>query len=315
MIDKYQAVLLGFAIGDALAAPIEDVVLQEATETGFVREYMKAFPSHPFSHLEPGQYSDETQMMMLVGQSIVASRGFSLNDLVKRFIDWFQSQRLRAMWRFPSNSVMKACRKLASGVPPTISGSLSAGVAATVRTVPLALAFWRTPALLKNSMEKSCRITHTDSRVVGAAMVLATAIKMGLEGSEPAVEVLVNQAIERAQIFSPDIGKRLNQMRMCLRLDPGPAMEQIGNSGFCMEAVPAALYWFFRHPRRFNDMIIGAANIGGDSDAIAAMAGAVFGAFNGLGSIPDRWFINLEGVADLKQLGCDLYRLAIPQHS
>lgn len=314
MIDKFQAALLGFAIGDALAAPIEDVVFQDPGDAVRVREYVKAFPSHPVSHLEPGQYSDETQLMLLVGRSVVASRGFSLDDLVKRFIDWFQSQRLREMWRFPSNTVMKACRKLAAGVPPSMSGGMSAGVAATVRTVPLALAFWRQPALLKNAIEKSCRITHADARVVGAALVLATAIKMGLEGNEPAVDVLVNQAIERAQVFAPDIGKRLNQMRMCLRLDPGPAMEQIGHGGYCLETVPAALYWFFRHPRRFDDMIIGAANVGGDSDAVAAMAGAVFGAFNGLGGISDRWLRHLEDVADIKQMGCDLYRLAVPQN-
>lgn len=312
MIDKFQASLLGYAIGDALAAPIEDVIRDSFEGPKLITEYVRAFPSHPVSHLEPGQYSDETQIMLVVAESLVAARGFSIEDLANRFVDWFQGQKSRSAWRFPSNTMMKACRKLASGVPWNQAGFPSAGVIATARTVPIALAFWRTPALLRDAIEKSCRMTHTDPRAVAAAMTLATAIRLGLEGGDPAPDVLVNAAIEKAQGYSPEIVKRLKTLRDVLRLDPPAAMEQLGNTGFCFDGVPAALYWFFRHPRRFDDMIVGAANVGGDSDAIAAMAGAVFGAFNGLSSISEKWLRPLEDAARIRQLGCDLYRLAVP---
>ena len=313
MIDKFQAVLLGYAIGDALAAPIEDVSRDSFEGPKVITEYIKAFPSHPISHLEAGQYSDETQIMLVVADSLAAARGFSIDDLANRFVDWFHSQKQRAAWRFPSNTMMKACRKLASGVPWNQAGFPSAGVIASARTVPISLLYWRTPILLRDSIEKSCRLTHTDPRVIAAALTLSIAIRMGLEGGDPAPDVLVNAAIEKAQGYSPEIVKRLKTLRDCLRLDPPAAMEQIGNGGFCYDSVPAALYWFFRHPRRFDDMIVGAANVGGDSDAIAAMAGAVFGAFNGLSAISEKWLKTLEDVSRIKQIGCDLYRLAIPQ--
>jgi len=312
MIEKFQAVLLGFAIGDALAAPIEDVIQDTLGGAIKITSYTKALPSHPLKHLEPGQYSDETQAMLLVGQSLVESRGFVPDNLVHHFVDWFQGQKLRALWRFPSNTMMKACRKLASGVPWNQAGFPSAGVIATVRTVPILLAFWRNSTLLKDAVEKSCRMTHTDSRVVAASLVLAAAIKMGLEGSEPTPDILINAAIERSQAFAPDIAKRLKVMRDCLKMEPTLAMEQIGKGGFCLEAVPAALYWFLRYPRQFDEMMIESANIGGDSDAIAAVAGAVFGAFNDLSAIPQRWIDRLENADKIKQLGCDLYRLASP---
>ncbi len=313
MIDKFQAVLLGYAIGDALAAPIEDVIRDPAMGHQRVTEYVKAMPSHPIAHLEPGQYSDETQVMLIVAESLVEKRGFSVDDLTQRFIDWYQMQKLRTSWRFPGNTMMKACRKLASGIPWTQAGFPSAGVIASARTVPIALAMWRSPGMLKDALDKSCRITHTDPRAVAGAIVLATVIRMGLESSEPAPDVIVNAAIERAQAFAPEIVKRLKTMRDALRAEPAAAMHQIGVSGFAMEAVPAALYWFLRHPRKFDEMIVGVANVGGDSDAIAAMAGAMFGAYNGLASIPDRWTKKLEGAARIRQLGCDLYRLSTPQ--
>ena len=57
-------------------------------------------------------------------------------------------------------------------------------------------------------------------------------------------------------------------------------------------------------------MIIGAANAGGDSDAIAAMAGAMFGAWYGIESINDRWLRQLEDASRIKQIACELYRMS-----
>lgn len=313
MIDKFQAALLGFAIGDALAAPFEDTTPEAGVPHKRITFFSKAPLSHPLAHLEPGFYSDETQTMLLVAESLVACKSFHVEDLVHRFVDWFQAQKFRSSWRFPGNTTMKACRKLASGAHWTLSGFPSAGVGGCTRVVPLGLAFWRSPSILRDSVEKACRITHTDPKVLACAMILTVAIKMGLEGSEPAPDVLINSAIEKAQGYSPEIVRRLKTVRDCLKMEVGPAIEQIGNSGFCFDSVCAALFLFFKFPKRFDDLMIEAANSGGDSDSIAAMAGAIFGAFNGLGSISERWIAPLENAERIKQLGCDLYRLGIPQ--
>jgi ADP-ribosylglycohydrolase len=313
VIDKFQASLLGFAIGDALASPIEDVIPDYVQGGQRVLTYTKAAPSHPLVHLEPGQYSDETQTMLILAESLVQTKGFHIDDVAHRFVDWFQTQKFRSAWRFPGNTTMKACRKLTSGTPWNQAGFPSAGIGACVRTVPLCLAFWRSPTLLRDSLEKSCRITHTDTKVLASSMVLATAIRMGLEGSEPAADVLVNSAIEKAQVYSTEIVRKLKTMKDCLRMETPAALANIGTSGFCFEAVCAALFLFLRSPKRFDDLIIEAANVGGDSDAIAAMAGAMFGAFNGLAVISEKWIRPLEQSERIKQLGCDLYRLATPQ--
>jgi len=312
MIDKYQAVLLGYAIGDALAAPAEDMTPESEIGSKKITDYFKALPSHPVSHLEPGQYSDETQLMIVVAESLIACRTFNVDDLVHRFVDWFQSQKLRSAWRFPSNSMMKACRKLAAGTHWTQAGFPSAGIIAVVRTVPIALALGRSTALLKDAIEKSCKVTHTDPKVVAAAMVLATAIKFGLDGNEPSPDIVINYVIEKTQGYSPEVLKRMKMLKDALKLDPGPALLTLGNSGYCFEALNAAFYWFFRFPRRFDDLIVEAANSGGDSDSITAMAGALFGAYNGLPAIPEKWLTPLENREKIQQLASDIYRLAIP---
>jgi ADP-ribosylglycohydrolase len=126
MIDKFQACLLGYAVGDALAAPIEDVFRSPEEGANAISFYVKAFPSHPVSHLVPGQYSDETQVMLLLTESLVAKGGFVLEDVIRRLVDWFQAQKKRSEWRFPGNTLIKSCRKLASGTPWTQAGHVSA---------------------------------------------------------------------------------------------------------------------------------------------------------------------------------------------
>lgn len=311
MIDKFQAAMLGFAIGDALAAPIEDTVRDAHSPS--LTGYVKAMPSHPISHLSPGQYTDETQTMLLVAESLVARKSFQVEDLVQRFVDWYHTQKFRSAWRFPGNTLMKACRKLASGTHWLQSGFPSAGVGAVVRTLPLALMFYRQPAALKNALEQSCRITHHDPRVFAGAHIFATVIRIGLEGTEPAPDVIINAAIERAQLYAADIPRRLKTVKDTLRIETPAAIEQIGNGGFCLDAVPAALYVFLKHPRSFDELLFAGTQVGGDSDAITAMAAAMFGAFNGLASISDKWLTPLENVEKIKQLGCDLYRLGVPQ--
>ena len=51
----------------------------------------------------------------------------------------------------------------------------------------------------------------------------------------------------------------------------------------------AALYCFLRHATSFADVIHNAVFIGGDTDTIASMAGAVAGALLGDAAIPPQW--------------------------
>jgi poly(ADP-ribose) glycohydrolase ARH3 len=69
-----------------------------------------------------------------------------------------------------------------------------------------------------------------------------------------------------------------------------------------------ALYCFLRHPDSFTQVIHEAVFIGGDTDTVASMAGAISGAFLGKGAIPPQWLHaireeqytaeDIEGLAD-----------------
>lgn len=63
------------------------------------------------------------------------------------------------------------------------------------------------------------------------------------------------------------------------------------------------------------ECVIRAVNVGGDTDTIGAMAGAVMGALHGRQWIPARWFDNIEngedGRDEMIELGRRLARLDV----
>jgi poly(ADP-ribose) glycohydrolase ARH3 len=87
------------------------------------------------------------------------------------------------------------------------------------------------------------------------------------------------------------------------RFSPRPAdsaievIEAIGNqyglSLKAIESVPAAIGAFVL-TNSFREAVVLAVNLGGDTDTIGAMAGAVAGAYYGFDQIPQEWIEPLE---------------------
>jgi ADP-ribosylglycohydrolase len=64
--------------------------------------------------------------------------------------------------------------------------------------------------------------------------------------------------------------------------------DQIKSTGYVVDSLEAAL-WSFWITDSFEDAIVMAANLAGDSDTIAAICGQVAGAYYGEQAIPREW--------------------------
>jgi ADP-ribosylglycohydrolase len=67
-----------------------------------------------------------------------------------------------------------------------------------------------------------------------------------------------------------------------------------GVSGYVNQTVPAALYCWARSPADFRKCVESAALLGGDTDTVASIAGAICGANLGAKSIPVEWIEGLK---------------------
>ena len=71
--------------------------------------------------------------------------------------------------------------------------------------------------------------------------------------------------------------------------DKGKMIAVLGNGIEATKSVLTATYCFLRQPKFYRDCILYAIGLGGDTDTIAAMTGAISGAYLGIEGIPSEW--------------------------
>lgn len=81
--------------------------------------------------------------------------------------------------------------------------------------------------------------------------------------------------------------------------NPDCAVELLGNDVSAQESVPAAIFTFVSCSHlSFSDTLLSAFSMGGDTDTIGTMVGALAGAHFGYSSIPVEWQRVCEGVEE-----------------
>lgn len=72
-------------------------------------------------------------------------------------------------------------------------------------------------------------------------------------------------------------------------------------------SVPTAIFVFLSHHHNFTGAVTYAVSLGGDTDTIASMTGAISGAYLGAEAIPPTWQENLENRDYIIGLGEKLF--------
>ena len=91
-------------------------------------------------------------------------------------------------------------------------------------------------------------------------------------------------------------------------------IDTVGTGIKAIEAVPAAIFSFLHKSNTcLKDVLFYSMSLGGDTDTIACMAGAIAGAYWGGKDIPKEWFPVTEGVEEITQYADELYELRVSQ--
>lgn len=308
---KFQGALLGAFVGDALGMPVEGWPPERIREEfGALREMQEA-------RLGAGTYTDDTQMMIAMGESLLACRGFDGEDMARRFVESYDPQRGYG------GGTVQVLRQLQSGVSwqaasKTVFEGGSFGNGAAMRIAPIGLFYYDDPYALREAAYESSHITHAHRLGKESAALQAFAIARALlvdaeQGVEP------QAFFDDLQAFvEPEVETVMQQMRtvedlLMTELTVEKITERIGNDVRAFVAVPAAVCAFLARPHSFEEAVVFAVSLGGDTDTIGAMAGAIAGACHGMSGIPSRWLNALEngpkGRDYVIELGAKLYQL------
>jgi poly(ADP-ribose) glycohydrolase ARH3 len=267
--DSARGALLGTFVGDALGMPYEGA-------------HPRAIPAElemVDARLGRGTYTDDTQMMIALAESLLRCDVVDPEDLARAFRSHYEpargygagTTRVLELWE-QGDSVEEAARRLFGG-----QGSLGNGAA--MRVAPVAVRFADDAVLLATQASRSARVTHAHPVGVDGAVVQAVAVAAALDEDDP-----LPAAIAAAR--TPELRDALMDLRDSAAI-AGPATSSAAGS------VPLAVAMAAR-AATFEEAVTRAISAGGDTDTAGAMAGAIAGARFGASSIPSRWIDALE---------------------
>lgn len=259
---------LGFAIGDALGATVEFMTKGEiGTKYGVHRKMIGG----GWLHLAPGQITDDTDMSMALGRSLVRKRDFDAKDICDEFAAWLKTGPVDV-----GNTCRRGIRRYV--IHGTVDGPYcdgDAGNGAAMRVLPVALATLGRPREMEEWTLAQCHITHNHPLSDDASLAFVRMVQALLagEGMKAARDV-TNELVEKHRAF---------------RFDPYRGQ----SSAYIVDTMQTVLHYYFITDS-FSDCVIQTVNQGGDADTTGALAGMLAGATYGLGEIPSTWLNKLD---------------------
>src|SRR6516164_7804187 len=176
--------------------------------------------------------------------------------------------------------------------------SFTAGNGSLMRLAPIPLAFRRAPRLAVYYAAESSKTTHAVPAAIDACKFYTALILGALDGRSK--EKILSPDFYQGSSLTPEIGEVADGSYKQKNL---PA---IAGAGYVVRSLEAALWAFYRSDT-FKAGALLAANLGDDSDTVAAVQLA--GAFHGAEAIPAVWLEKLTMRDLIRQLTDDLLAL------
>lgn len=286
MLDRMKGCMLGAAVGDALGMPNESTM---PALNKMRYGYRRAYKGHPNDALAPGQFTDDTQTMMLVAMLLADGKytderyGIALRELYSR-----------EALRFPDGSVSAACDHMvrekghSCGIRSTTAGCLPPAL-------PFALAYPDLHEATERAV-RACSVTHTHPGAHAAVSTFITLLYHAIHESPDPVNSALEQAKNEDEVLGSKIRNALALEEAGTEIDT--AVLKIGNDVSLYHTLPIA-FFLIRRYQVPADLLTVAAHVGGNTDTIGFLCGAYLGASRGKDAIPADL---LEGLEDRQRI-------------
>jgi poly(ADP-ribose) glycohydrolase ARH3 len=245
-------------------------------------------------------YTDDTDMTLALAESLIQRGKIDPEDIAKQF-------RLSCdLTRGYASGTINAVLALRAGlkwdqVARIVFDNGSFGNGAAMRVSPVGLFFHDDVAALEAAAMEQAKVTHAHPLGQWGAVMQACSVGLAVKQNpkEPlkADEVIphLREVLWRGPI---EYLRALNKIEELLALrEKCPAREIVQSLGNGVEAhfsVPSAYYLAVAYSPDFCDAIRTAVSLGGDTDTIAGMVGAIVGAHVGERGLPVEWIEQLE---------------------
>ena len=321
-LSRAHGALAGLALGDALGMPTQAMSPEQIRAVyGRITGLVDGDASQPYAPGMPaGSVTDDTEQALLIASLLLRGRASSsgrvaLNavEFAHALLAWEDSMIRRGSLDLLGPSTKAALERVRAGEDPLTVGGEGTTNGAAMRVTPIGIAVsTEDPEAFAEAVWSSCRVTHATRQGFHSAALVAAAVSMGIDAARsPSLDLrsllwkaltYVDSLPERgAWTPDPDV---VAATRRAMQLAANPAsssleclVEQVGTSVASAHAIPMAFALLARDPSP--RALLDAANLGGDTDTIGAIAGAILGAAFGVEVLPADSLSMIEEVSHL----------------
>lgn len=276
--------LAGLALGDAFGAPFEGGPPPEHSihDPGY-------FGLNPVIY---SQFTDDTKQTLSISKSLIKCGHFDPMDAILALIQDYErdprfygptSGRIFSM-------IQNGCAPLEAAQTLFEEGGGGRTNGSVMRGVPIGIFY--PPGDVREYSLAASRITHFHPVACEASAVFNTVISYLVRGGH------LTQAIDRA-IQSCEMDEVRNRIGTPEKYPLNPSMD-------ALDTLHASLS-IALSTDSFVDAVTEAVMLGGDTDTIAALSGALKGAEYGIESLPETWLRNTEGIDEVISCGRTLW--------
>jgi ADP-ribosylglycohydrolase len=203
-----------------------------------------------------------------------------------------------------------------AGTPAPYAGNGSA-----MRAAPLGLIFAGDPDGMCRAAGEQSRVTHRDPRCAAGAIAVAGAVALASSGVALDRTEFLEQLADWVEREDLSVAGAIRELDQWASLDPTAAARYVhttgldpahvdrwqGISAFVIPSILWSLYAVLRSPDDYWATICTAIEVGGDTDTMAAIAGAISGSRLGIAALPAPLLARLTdrgswGAAELAEL-------------
>ena len=333
-LSRAYGAFAGLALGDALGMPTQAMSPEQIRAVyGRVTGLVDGDVSQPYAPGMPaGSVTDDTEQALLIASLLVRGGGSSpgrvaldAGDFSHALLSWEDSMIERGSLDLLGPSTKAALERVRAGEDPLTVGGVGTTNGAAMRVTPIGIAMpTADPEAFADAVWSSCQVTHATRQGFQSAALVAAAVSLALDWPEASASDMttllwkavsyVDSLPERgAWTPDPDV---VAATRRAMQLVANPAsssleclVEQIGTSVASAHAIPMAFALLARDPSP--RALLDAANLGGDTDTIGAIAGAILGSMLGVKAFDAAMLTQVELTShlDLPSIALELLAL------
>ena len=300
---KTRAVVLGHAVADALGVPVEFCDRAEL-DMKPVQE-MLGYGTYPYP---AGCWSDDTSMSLAALDSIADGR-VDFDDIMIRLGEWYYRDGYTPTGKL--FDVGNVCSRaidnyFLNNIPAVECGpadEYSNGNGSLMRIHPFVLLTWSKGMEVsewESLIAGASSLTHRHERSILGCLIYTEILLRLLD--DPSKESVRPALVEASRRYA-DSPELRHYGRLFSEDFAELAREEIRSTGYVVDTLEAAV-WCVLTTDSYRDCVLKAANLGEDTDTVAAVAGGLAGALYGYDAIPSEWLDTLKRREYIEQM-CD----------